>query len=90
MRQRQHDYLYSETELTEWMQRIGHVGRFADRTFVVFNNDAAGKSFVNALQLQEMMGMLRKPAPIALRRKYPVALEHLGPAHAQQMLFPAA
>src|SRR5579863_3368476 len=54
VRVRQHDYLYSEPELCEWSRRIQHAGRFADRTFVIFNNDAAGKSFVNALQLQAM------------------------------------
>ncbi|MEP6963543.1 MAG: DUF72 domain-containing protein [Acidobacteriota bacterium] len=89
-RLRQHDYLYTQDELARWMERITQVNRFAERTFVIFNNDAAGKSFVNALQLQEMMGMLHRPAPIALRRKYPVALEHLGPASSQQCLFSAA
>lgn len=47
-RLRQHDYLYTEAELEGWAARIEHIQRFADRTFVVFNNDAAGKSFVNA------------------------------------------
>ncbi|MEO8096500.1 MAG: DUF72 domain-containing protein [Acidobacteriota bacterium] len=90
IRLRQHDYLYTEDQLARWMERITQVNRFAERTFVVFNNDAAGKSFVNALQLQEMMGMLHKPAPISLRRKYPMELEHMGPMQSQQLLFPAA
>src|SRR5258706_14105374 len=91
MRQRQHDYLYSETELTEWMQRIEHVGRFAERTFVVFNNDAAGKSFVNALQTRALVRGVKGKAPKELRRRYPVELEHFGPQYAeQQSLFTAA
>jgi len=91
MRQRQHDYLYSETELTEWMQRIEHVGRFAERTFVVFNNDAAGKSFVNALQMRALIRGVKGKAPKELRRRYPVELEHFGPQYAeQQCLFSAA
>src|SRR5260370_14589372 len=49
LRRRQHDYLYSEAELAEWAQRIEHIHRFADSTFVIFNNDPAGKSFVNSL-----------------------------------------
>jgi uncharacterized protein YecE (DUF72 family) len=89
-RHRQHDYLYSEQELTEWTERIARISRFAERTYVVFNNDAAAKSFVNALQLKEMQGSLRAPAPIDLRRRYPVELEHMGPRQAQQWLFPAA
>src|SRR5580692_8875307 len=36
VRNRQHDYLYSDAELTEWGKRIEHINRFADRTFVVF------------------------------------------------------
>jgi uncharacterized protein YecE (DUF72 family) len=89
-RGKQHDYLYNETELTEWRERIERISRFSDRTFVVFNNDAAGKSFVNALQMKELMGSRRTPAPLDLRRKYPVALEHYGPRGAQQSLFEAA
>jgi uncharacterized protein YecE (DUF72 family) len=88
-RQRQHDYLYSETELSEWRERIDRISRFSERTFVVFNNDAAGKSFVNALQLKELMGSRRTPAPLDLRRKFPVALERYGPRQAQQSLFDA-
>lgn len=88
-RQRQHDYLYSEAELTEWADRIDRVARFAENTYVIFNNDAAGKSFVNSLQLKEMLGSRRTPAPLELRRKYPVELEHMGPLQAQQWLFPA-
>ncbi len=88
-RLRQHDYLYSEDELSEWTERIERVSRFAERTFVVFNNDAAGKSFVNSLQMRELMGVRRTPAPLELRRKYPVQLENMGPQQAQQWLFPA-
>ena len=76
---RHHDYLYSEAELAEWAERIDRVSRFAQNTFVIFNNDAAGKSFVNSLQLQEMLGSRRIPAPLELRRKYPVQLENMGP-----------
>lgn len=88
-RHRQHDYLYSEDELAAWAERIERVGRFAERTFVVFNNDAAGKSFVNALQLRELMGTRRTPAPLELRRQYPVELQNMGPRQPQQWLFPA-
>lgn len=89
-RAKQHDYLYTEAELTDWIDRIDHVSRFSERTFVVFNNDAAGKSFVNSLQLKEMMGTRRSPAPLELRRKYSVELERMGPLQAQQSLFDAA
>jgi uncharacterized protein YecE (DUF72 family) len=90
-RLRQHDYLYSDAELAEWAKRIEHVQRFAERTFVVFNNDAAGKSFVNALQLGAMMTGVRGSAPKELRRRYPMELAPFDPAYAeQQCLFSAA
>jgi uncharacterized protein YecE (DUF72 family) len=89
-RSRQHDYLYRLEELVEWADRVERISRFAERTLVVFNNDAGGKSFVNALQLQELMGCRRSPAPAGLRRRYPVELENMGPRQAQQWLFPAA
>lgn len=90
-RLRQHDYLYTPEELAQWIKRIRQVQRFADRTFVIFNNDAAGKSFVNALQLRAEMTGIRGSAPRELRRKYPVELAPFDPAYAeQQCLFPAA
>ena len=90
-RLRQHDYLYTEAELQDWGRRIAHIQRFADRTFVVFNNDAAGKSFVNALELRAAMTGVRGSAPRDLRRKYPVQLAPFDPAYAeQQLLFSAA
>jgi uncharacterized protein YecE (DUF72 family) len=89
-RMRQHDYLYSEAELAEWLKRIEHVGRYAESTFVVFNNDAEAKSVVNALQLRAMVSGERLPAPKELRRRYPLQLEHYCPQHAeQQSLFSA-
>ena len=90
-RLRQHDYLYSDAELAAWAKRIEHISRFAERTFVVFNNDAGGKSFVNALQLQAEMTGMRGGAPRELRRKYPAELSRFDAAYAeQQWLFPAA
>jgi uncharacterized protein YecE (DUF72 family) len=90
-RVRQHDYLYSEAELAEWAKRIEHIRRFADSTFVIFNNDAQGKSVVNALQLQSLMGGGRATAPKELRRKFPMELEQFGSGYTeQQSLFSAA
>ena len=90
-RLRQHDYLYSEAELREWSQRIERIGRYADSTFVIFNNDAGGKSVVNALQLQAMTSGHAAAAPKELRRRFPMELEHFGPRRfEQQVLFSAA
>ncbi len=88
-RVRQHDYLYSEAELAEWTKRIDHISRFADSTFVIFNNDAQGKSVVNALQLQSLIGGSHAAAPKELRRRFPMELEQFGHTQ-QQSLFSAA
>jgi len=90
-RQRQHDYLYSEAQLAEWAQRIETIGRYAESTFVIFNNDVGAKSVVNALQLKAAITGVYGVAPIELRRKYPVELERFTAAAVeQQWLFPAA
>jgi len=48
-------YLYTLVELTEWKSRVEHLRRFAENCYVVFNNDGAGKSVVNALQMQGLL-----------------------------------
>lgn len=69
-----HDYLYSNAELLEWKPRIEHLQEHAERTFVIANNDAAGKSVVNALQMASLLGDDRQLAPVDLVRKYPLDL----------------
>jgi len=90
-RVRQHDYLYTDAELTEWAKRIERISQFAESTFVIFNNDASAKSVVNALELQAMVKDVRPVAPRELRRRFPVELEKFGrQAAEQQLLFSAA
>ena len=69
-----HDYLYSNAELLEWQPRIQHLREHAERTFMISNNDAAGKSVVNALQMAALLGDDRRLAPCDLLRKYPLDL----------------
>lgn len=73
-RGRQHDYLYTLEELAAWKQRIDRVHRFADATFVIFNNDASAKSVVNALEMEGLFGRPNCQAPGELIRRYPAAL----------------
>jgi uncharacterized protein YecE (DUF72 family) len=89
-RLQQHDYLYSEAELKEWAVRIEHVNRFAEAAYVIFNNDAAAKSVVNALEMKAALTGVRGKAPSGLRRRFPVELEAFGGESLQQRLFPAA
>ena len=69
-----HDYLYSPKELEEWKQRIENIQQHAATTFVFANNDAVGKSVVNALELARMLGDDRRRAPAQLIEKFPEEL----------------
>jgi uncharacterized protein YecE (DUF72 family) len=90
-RLKQHDYLYTPAELDEWAKLIERIHKFADATFVIFNNDAGAKSVVNALEMQERLLGVHPAAPKELRRRYPAELVQFSPAHMeQQLLFPAA
>jgi uncharacterized protein YecE (DUF72 family) len=66
-----HDYLYSPKELQEWKQRIENIQQHAATTFVFANNDAGGKSVVNALQLAQILGDDRRLAPAQLIEQFP-------------------
>ena len=74
-RQQQHNYLYGKEELADWKKRIEKLQRNAETTYVVFNNDALGKSMVNALQLQQSFDASRRLAPYPLLCRYRVELE---------------
>jgi uncharacterized protein YecE (DUF72 family) len=69
-----HDYLYSPQELQEWKQRIENVQQHAATTFVFANNDAGGKSVVNALELARILGDDRRLAPAQLIEQFPEEL----------------
>lgn len=89
-RVRQHDYLYSAQEIAEWKLRIERVARSAERLFVITNNDAAGKSVVNALQFQDALGLGERLAPSHLRDRYRDVLMNFQTTPGQPMLFQAA
>lgn len=84
------DYLYPAAELDEWRPRIEHLAGLAPRCFVVTANDGGGKSVVNALQLQAMLGDGRREAPPDLLAAYPRELESFSAAGpVQSRLFAA-
>jgi uncharacterized protein YecE (DUF72 family) len=83
-----HDYLYSSPELRQWQRHIEDLERHAATTFVFTNNDAAGKSVVNALELAALLGDDRRIAPAELIEKYPEELAEFHPERpVQEALF---
>jgi len=85
------DYLYPESELAEWKQRVDHIARFADSVYFVTTNDEGGRSVVNALQMQSLYAGARRRAPRALVRTYRGELAGFKPdGPVQDTLFEAA
>jgi uncharacterized protein YecE (DUF72 family) len=83
-----YNYLYSETELEPWAERIEHVAENAKTTFVVTNNHFQAKGIVNALQLMNLLSGQKIKIPEPLRSHYP-QLESIADAPAKEPpLFP--
>jgi len=66
-----YNYLYSETELAGWKDKIERMAGKAEVTYVVANNHFEAKAGVNALQLKHMLSGQRVRAPETLLKHYP-------------------
>jgi uncharacterized protein YecE (DUF72 family) len=66
-----YNYLYSESELEPWADRIRTVNVQSGVTFVITNNHFQGKGVVNALQLIHLLTGSKVKVPDPLRRRYP-------------------
>jgi uncharacterized protein YecE (DUF72 family) len=64
-----YNYLYSKEELAPWVDRIQTMAS-AKETYVVTNNHFRGQAIVNAVELEESLGMDAKMPP-QLRETYP-------------------
>ncbi len=50
-----YDYLYSEAELAEWIDKVADMTQQAETVYVVFNNHYQAQAVQNALQFTEML-----------------------------------
>src|SRR5438874_8673009 len=64
-----YNYLYSKEELSPWVDRIQTMAA-AKETYVVTNNHFRGQAIVNAVELEESLGMEAKMPP-QLKETYP-------------------
>ena len=55
-RNERYDYEYSEDELSEWVEPITNVSKYADQTYVNFNNHYRGKAAKNAQMMKHLLG----------------------------------
>jgi uncharacterized protein YecE (DUF72 family) len=83
-----YNYLYSLEELKLWAERIAHIARSADITFVIMNNHFQGKAVANAFQLISILRGQPVRVPENLCERYPelagIALPRTEPLEPHQ------
>jgi uncharacterized protein YecE (DUF72 family) len=52
-----YDYLYSEAELREWIDRIQVIAEKSEKTFVMSNNHYQGQSVTNAKMMERLLSL---------------------------------
>jgi uncharacterized protein YecE (DUF72 family) len=80
-----YNYLYKESELERWKDRIENVAERAQTTYVITNNHFESKAGVNALELKAMISGKRVLAPRTLIEKYPELRRFADPADDEAM-----
>lgn len=65
-------HFFSLAEMDAWLPRIEHLRRFAGEVYVVFANDGEGKSVVNSMQMQSLLG----GGPVAAPARHAAAAHH--------------
>jgi uncharacterized protein YecE (DUF72 family) len=83
-----YNYLYSESELEPWAERVRHVAENTRATFVVTNNHFRGKAIVNALQLIHLLTGQKVKVPEPLRHHYPQLESIASEPSTEPTLFP--
>jgi uncharacterized protein YecE (DUF72 family) len=66
-----YNYLYSEAELREWVQRLNELRDTAEELFIFTNNHYRAQAPVNALELRALLGDAPLDVPPPLLRAYP-------------------
>jgi uncharacterized protein YecE (DUF72 family) len=67
------NHLFTMQELVQWKPRIQHLAQFASDTYVIFNNDGAGKAVINGLQMQSILSQPVEMAAASLPMRFPRA-----------------
>lgn len=78
-----YNYLYRESELEPWKEKIEAVAHKAEITYVVTNNHFEARAGVNALQLKSMLTGKRVEAPQSLLQSYPELGKMADPAEGE-------
>jgi uncharacterized protein YecE (DUF72 family) len=65
-----YNYLYKPNELEGWKEKITHITRRTEKTYVIANNHFKGQAAVNALELKNLLSGTRVKAPRPLVEHY--------------------
>lgn len=84
-----YNYLYTEPELREWVERLREMASRSDEVWVYANNHYRGQGVANALELRAMLTGGPVAAPPALVAAYPRLAALTTTAAAQPGLFDA-
>ena len=71
-RDARYNYLYSKSELEDWVERIKNLGKKSGKVFVITNNHYRGQAMANALQIKNMITGDKLEVPNTLLGEYPV------------------
>ena len=66
-----YDYLYTDEELDEWVEKIQTVAENAQETYVIQNNHPKGQAACNAFQLRAKLGEERVKVPESMLSHFP-------------------
>ena len=66
-----YDYLYTEEELEEWVEKIRTIAEEARETYVMQNNHPKGQAVCNAFQIRAKLGEKRMKMPETLLSHFP-------------------
>jgi uncharacterized protein YecE (DUF72 family) len=75
-----YNYLYTESEIVEWKDKVERIAQQSEKTFVVTNNHFQARAGVNALELKSLLGGKKVPAPRTLIEHYPALEKYADPA----------
>ena len=66
-----YNYLYSETEIAEWIDRLRAIATQAEELFVFANNHYRGQGVANALELRALLSNARVRVPDTMLAAFP-------------------
>lgn len=84
-RDARYDYLYAESELDDWVEKIKKLGEVSKKVIVVTNNHYRGQALANALQIKNKITGEKLDIPGDLVNQYPLLRDILKKIKEGQM-----